>query len=406
MRKPKVICALIACAFSCRAVAFQAAPFDPRELERILAKAVEAHQSGELNQAIAGYTTFLRSVPDRPDVLSNLGAAYARLGRYQDAIEQYDKALRLDPTNPAYRFNLALAYYKSAQLDRASAEFSQVLALQPNHRNAHILLADCYFQMGENKKVIELLSPLESKYKDDKVWIYLLGTALIRDGQVEKGQVLVDRILSKGDSAEARLMMGTARTMARDLPGALEEFRRAAELNPQLPSVHSFYGSALMATGNPQKAREAFREELEINPNDYQANLYLGVLLKQEQRYEEALGYLQHALLLRPSSAEVKYQLGTLHLSTGKITQAQEVLEEVVKEAPDFVEAHVSLATVYYRLKRKEEGDRHRRIVEQLHQERQAGAPGAQDQLGPAYRGESTSRVPKPPAKEEPKELP
>ena len=64
------------------------------------------------------------------------------------------------------------------------------------------------------------------------------------------------------------------------------------------------------------------------------------------------------------------------------------MFEEVVSEAPDFVEAHVSLATAYYRLKRKEDGDRQRAIIQKLNAERQARAPGAQNGLGPAYRGE------------------
>ena len=71
------------------------------------------------------------------------------------------------------------------------------------------LLADCELRLGENKKVIELLAPLEKESPDDKALIYLLGTALIRDKQPARGQVLVDRILRDGDSAEARLLMGS-----------------------------------------------------------------------------------------------------------------------------------------------------------------------------------------------------
>jgi hypothetical protein len=42
-----------------------------------------------------------------------------------------------------------------------------------------------------------------------------------------------------------------------------------------------------------------------------------------------------------------------------------------VKNAPNFTEAHVSLATVYYREKRKVDGDRERAIVDRLTAERQ-----------------------------------
>ena len=47
-------------------------------------------------------------------------------------------------------------------------------------------------------------------------------------------------------------------------------------------------------------------------------------------------------------------------------------LEAIVKEAPSYIEAHVALATAYYRLQRKAEGDSERAIVERLNQEKEA----------------------------------
>jgi hypothetical protein len=47
-------------------------------------------------------------------------------------------------------------------------------------------------------------------------------------------------------------------------------------------------------------------------------------------------------------------------------------LESIVKEAPAFTQAHVALATAYYHLKRKEDSDRQRAIVQRLNREAQA----------------------------------
>jgi tetratricopeptide (TPR) repeat protein len=225
--------------------------------------------------------------------------------------------------------------------------------------------------------VIELLSPLEKESPNDKALIYLLGTALIRDNQPARGQVLVDRILREGESAEARLMLGTTKMNVQDFAGALEDLKKAAELNPQLPDVYSYYGVALMTTGDMAEAAEAFRKELKSNPNDFVANLQLGAVLKQDQRYDEARNFFDRALLVRPGDPAVRYQLATLELIAGNIDQACSKLEQLTKETPQFVEAHVSLATVYYRLKRKADGDRERATVLKLNAEKQAGEPGA-----------------------------
>jgi len=207
--------------------------------------------------------------------------------------------------------------------------------------------------------------------------VYLLGTAYIRDKQPERGQALVNRILRDGDSAEARLLLGTTKMNAQDFADALVDLQKAVELNPKLPDVYSYYGLALLATGDMNGAADAFRKELESNPNDFVSNLQLGVVLKQDQNYDGARRYFERALHVRPGDPGVRYQIATLDLLAGSVDEARIKLEQLIKDTPHFVEAHVSLATVYYRLKRKADGDRERELVLKLNAESQAAQPGA-----------------------------
>ena len=43
-----------------------------------------------------------------------------------------------------------------------------------------------------------------------------------------------------------------------------------------------------------------------------------------------------------------------------------------MKVSPNFLEAHIALATLYYRLKRKDDGDREQAIIVSLNAEKQA----------------------------------
>ena len=162
-----------------------------------------------------------------------------------------------------------------------------------------------------------------------------------------------------------------------DFSGALQDLEKAVELNPQLPDVYAYYGMALAATGDTPGAAVAFRKELESNRTDYTSNVQLGILLKQDQNFGEARECFGRALSARPGDAAVRYQLSTLDLLDGHTEAARLELEKLTKEIPKFVEAHVSLATVYYRLKRKDDGDKERAIVLQLNAEKQAAEPGA-----------------------------
>ena len=358
-----------------------ALPATAADLE--LEKAIKAHQSGDLNTAESGYRGFLARHPNVYEVRSNLGAVLAAQGRYLDAIDAYEVALRVAPKNNAILLNLALSHYKVGQIPQAASRLEQIG--ESGTMQARLLLADCLLQMDQNARVVKLLEPVVSQRPDDLAIAYLLGTALLRDGKVAEGQKLLDRILRNGDSAEARLLMGTARFGMGEFADALKEFQRAVELNGELPSANGYLGRALLATGDMKGAAAAFRRELDLNPNDFEANLHLGVIFKQEQDLETSKKHLQRALQVRPGDLRVLYQQGTIQLAEGQPDQARQTLEGIVKEAPQFVEAHVTLATAYYRLKRKADGDRERAIVEKLNQELQARQP-----KGDTIRGEGT----------------
>lgn len=346
-----------------------------QQIDPGLKPAIEAHRAGRLDDAIREYRGYLKAKPASLEAHSNLGAALAAQGHFADAITEYKTALKIAPSNPGISYNLALAYYKTGELSQAASELSALRALVGDDQRIVLLLADTWLQMGENDKVIRLLGPASEKTPADLGVAYVFGTALMRAGKVYEGQKQLDKILRQGDSAEARLLMGTAKVSASDFSGALSEFQKAVEMNPKVPTLQAAYGQALMATGDTTGAAKAFEAELAQNPNDFASNLNLAVLKKQDQFYEEANKLLDRALRLRPGDLGVRYQQATILIAENKTEPARLVLESILKEAPKFVEAHVSLATVYYRLKRKADGDRERAIVQQLNAEAQEKQP-------------------------------
>jgi tetratricopeptide (TPR) repeat protein len=338
--------------------------------DEAFAKGVALHQAGDVIGAIDAYEQALKLTPWRLDARSNLGAAYARLGRFDAAIEQYRKALETDPGQVAIRFNLGLSLYKTGLAEEAAAEFQQVLDRDPSQRGALVLLADCELQMGRDARVVELLSPFEAEMGEDRLYNYLLGTALLRTNDVRRGQAAIDRLFRGGESAEGHLLLGIQHMRRVDSREAVPELQRAAEMKPDLPTVHSLLGIAHMNAGDRPAAMAAFRRELRSNPNDFQANVRLGLLLRDENRLDEAFDYLGRAARLRPKDPDVLYGMARIQLGRDDTAAALATLEELVAAAPAFEGGHVLLATVYYRSGRREDGDRERAVVEKLKAER------------------------------------
>ena len=338
-----------------------------------LARALSLHRAGDIVGAIDAYLAILDHSPERADVRSNLGAAYVRLGRHAEAIEQYRRALAGENPDPSIRFNLGLALFKAARFPEAAEELARVAEKQPENKGALLLLAESHLQQGHSAKVVELLAPREAAYGEDRAYAYLLGSALVRENDLKRGQVFIDRVLRAGDSAEARLLMGAAHLRAGDPPAARDELRRAAELNPSLPGVQSLLGQALQRTADVTGADAAYRRALEQEPNDFEANLQLGNLRRDEGRLDEALAYLTRAARLRGDDPSVLHALGSLHLARGDYPKACEALEPLIRQAPEFQQGHVLLAMAYARLGRTADAERERAAARRL-------APGTERQ--------------------------
>jgi tetratricopeptide (TPR) repeat protein len=346
--------------------------------EELLQRAIVLHQSGDLENAIRAYREYLVVRPGSIEARSNLGAVLARTGRYEEAIAEYGLALAMYPQNAAILLNLGLAYYKTGRAADAAARFEQAASLAPQFKDqAMLLLASCYNSLGQYKKAIAALAPLENEKSVDQAFNYLYGTALIGDGESARGAVIINRILSRGDSAEARLLLGTTKLQAHDHEGALADLEKAIALNDRLPGAHARLGELLLAMGEIARAAAAFRQEIALDPTDFVSNLNMGVLAKQDQEYADARLYLERALKSRPGDPGVRYQLALLDLATSGLNQARKTLETLIGEWPGFAEVHGTLATVYYRLDRTADGDRERAIAQKLNDERQAAQRGA-----------------------------
>jgi predicted Zn-dependent protease len=103
--------------------------------------------------------------------------------------------------------NLALAYYKLGRLPEAVQDLEALHKLQPLELKPALLLADCLLETNQPPKAVEVLSPLQQEYPDDHAVIYALGMALLKDNRTREAQVLLDRILRDGESAESAFLL-------------------------------------------------------------------------------------------------------------------------------------------------------------------------------------------------------
>lgn len=312
-------------------------------------EAVDKQQHGDLAGAAELYRQVLRQDSANIAARSNLGAALASQGHFDEAIPEYETALRTAP--PQVRVylqrNLALAYYKSGRLQQAAPLLIALHEAQPDNRDAALLAADCLLQIGEPAKAVAILEPLAAHASNDRALAWVIGNAYLKSGRTAEGQRVLDPILKDSASAEGNYALGMAMFSSGDYPAAVKALAKALELNPALPHAQSSYGQALLFTGDPDAALLAFRRQLATDANDYDANLQAAAILARRNSNAEAEPLLERAVLLRPGSVEARYALAGNHLALKKFSGARAELESIVKQLPEFGAAHGRLAEVY-----------------------------------------------------------
>ena len=117
--------------------------------------------------------------------------------------------------------------------DSSAALRHPVIEVPPGHRPQKVFVSAGHGAPG-NEGNLGSWCAREQDFKDDRLYAYLLGNALLRRNEILRGQAFIDRLFRDGESAEASLLLGVAHLRRGDNRAAVPELEKAIRLNPEL----------------------------------------------------------------------------------------------------------------------------------------------------------------------------
>ena len=93
-------------------------------------------EKGEVDRAIANFTTAIKFSPNDARVYSNRGSAYATKGELDRAIANLSKAIALNPKYADAYNSRGVAYAKKGDKEQAIADFRKALEIRPSDQDA------------------------------------------------------------------------------------------------------------------------------------------------------------------------------------------------------------------------------------------------------------------------------
>ena len=108
--------------------------------------------SDEPMPAVDAYAKALELNPDDPDILTDQGVMYRRLGWFDKAIDNFIQANKLNPNHQQSLYNLGIVYrYDLQDFDKAIDAWSRFLALNPSGAGADQIRAELEFLKNHPK---------------------------------------------------------------------------------------------------------------------------------------------------------------------------------------------------------------------------------------------------------------
>jgi len=125
---------------------------DPKNLPAWVEMGNLYFDSNQPKEAIDAYSQYLAAKPDNPDVRTDMGIMYRKLGDFDRAIEEFKKAALSDPKHVNSRYNLGLVLLHDKQdMKGAIKAWEEYVRVDPKSERAERVKG----QMEKMKKMVK-----------------------------------------------------------------------------------------------------------------------------------------------------------------------------------------------------------------------------------------------------------
>jgi len=289
--------------------------------------------------------------------------------------EEERRLIKYDSTNAeAYQFYLRGRYFwnkrTSDGIKQAIEYFQQSIRHDPNFALGYVGLADSYTGLA----FYNFAAPHEAMPKAKES----ITKALALDNTLAEAHASLAHVLMNYDwnlaaaekefkrSLELKPDYATGHqwfaihylTATGRFDEAVQEMKRALELEPASLVMNTFMGMTLYYAGRYDEAIDQCRRTIEMDPNFPVAHWHLGLAYEQKQVLDAATEEFKKAISLSGGSPLMKAALGRAYAKSQKQREANEMLNELNQLAQQQYVSAYELATIYLALSNEEEAFR------------------------------------------------
>lgn len=285
------------------------------------------------------YKPFLDGVPDN---LQAQGVMFLKQASFNKAIERYEEddlelaagffglAADIDPSDTSLVFNAGYTAERTGDYEAAKKYFSELLKNDEyNKLNAYYFLIQiASSEDKDQEEAYRLVNEARELYPTDKGLAEFEIQLLLQLNKMDEAMASIKTALeSDPDNTAIRLRYGYLKEQSGDLEGALEEYKRTVETDPNFFEGNYYAGAVYL-----DNAREIINEVNNLDDKEWEAKSD-SMLAEADKLYEEAVPYFTKASELQPENTEILrilYQVHTRLKDEAKALEYDKKLQQLV----------------------------------------------------------------------------
>ncbi|MBT5531718.1 tetratricopeptide repeat protein [Candidatus Poribacteria bacterium] len=250
-------------------------------------------------EAVPPLLRALELEPHHPRARRLLGAALLRQHRLDEAVGNLRQAVALDPGDVDSHYLLGLAYYQDEEYALASATLADVVERWPWHAQAHATLGNALIRTGDVAAGRWHLREFEQLYRasertevleretavsptDAGAWFRLAQQYVTRQAWDQAGAALRTYVRLRPADEGGRALLGYVYLESDAYEPALDVYGWFATQYPDLAEHHGNLGIVYLLLGEDRAAIDQLRRAVELDPRERR------YLLNLERAYRRA----------------------------------------------------------------------------------------------------------------------
>jgi tetratricopeptide (TPR) repeat protein len=270
----------------------RALEIDPQNIVAMIERAATLGDLGRMRDMLAQSRKILSVSPGNPMAFYLQAMLAARARKFDLARSLYQRTNGVLDTTPAGMLLASAIEFETGAAEQAITRLDKLVAMQPDNRKARRLLAAAQWRRGDTAGTIRTLRPIADLPDADAYVLTLMGKALEKQGEAQAASVYLARAAQPQSRSPALLAqpvddtrLAAMRQAADSRPGdaglqvqlvrallakglgaeALTRARRLQAANPGAPDAHVLVGDALGTQGNFKGAVEEYRKAANIS---------------------------------------------------------------------------------------------------------------------------------------------